>query len=155
MMVLDGMTNIHSTIEEVVKYLRPNDLLVLNNTKVLQARIQARRLTGGKVELLFLLDQPDEEGWLRALVKPSRRIKTGEHLIVEGMNGVSVEMGEHLGDGEWTLRSSVSIQDIMSAVGKVPIPPYLRRENELSDQERYQRLSAQWLREIVSRCGAS
>ncbi len=143
LMVLEERSEIHSSIDQITRFLKPNDLLVLNNTKVLQARVLGNRSTGGNVELLFLQDQPDADGWLRGLVKPSRKLRSGEPISIQGLDGVSVEMGVHAGGGEWTLRPSIPIQAIMSEVGNVPIPPYLRRANERSDQERYQTVFAQ------------
>ena len=132
----------HSTVVQLVDFLQAGDVLVLNNTKVLNARVQARRITGGKVEVFFLHETPSESGLHQVLLKPSRRLKPGEVLDVVNMSDGQIELIEHGGDGEWTVRTSTSASNIMQEAGVVPIPPYLRRESQTDDQNRYQTVFA-------------
>ncbi len=136
-----------SVVTRLPEYFEPGDVLVLNNTKVLQARVEACRSTGGRVELFFLSEHPDSEGAVTALVKPSRRLKEGEVLNIVGSAEGSdyketVELVQSMGDGEWRVRPSTSTSEVMDAYGSVPIPPYLRRKSVEADQDRYQTVFA-------------
>ncbi len=139
-----------SSVTRLPEYFESGDVLVLNNTRVLHARVEARRSTGGKVEIFFLSEHPDSEGSVSALVKPSRRLKEGETLNIVGSieddddcgYKETVELVESLGDGEWRVRPSTRTGQIMDAYGSVPIPPYLRRKSVDADQERYQTVFA-------------
>ena len=133
---------LHSTINHLVDFLEAGDVLVLNNTKVLNARVQARRKTGGKVEVFFLHEEPSATGTHQVLLKPSRRLKVGERLDVLNMTNEHLELIEQGDDGEWTVRTSTMASDIMKEAGVVPIPPYLRRDSETADQSRYQTVFA-------------
>jgi S-adenosylmethionine:tRNA ribosyltransferase-isomerase len=110
--------------------LAPGDLVVVNTTRVRRARLVGQRAgTGGAVELLLLHRRP-EGGW-RALVSPSRRIRTGVELAFGPVRAIVTDDPV---DGV----VSVAFEDesLMDQVGTVPLPPYIRRE--LADPERYQ-----------------
>lgn len=143
LMVLGRDSNdvLDSKMSRILDCFKSGDVLVLNNTKVLHARVQAKRATGGKVEVFFLQDTPDSDECYLALVKPSRRLKEGEELQVDGMDA-SIRLVERQKDGQWCVMTSVPAAQIMGMVGHVPIPPYLKRASETSDQERYQTVFA-------------
>jgi S-adenosylmethionine:tRNA ribosyltransferase-isomerase len=102
------------------------ELVVVNDTRVVPARLHLRRATGGAVEIL-LLEQLDADGTWEALARPSRRLRAGERLG-------PVELLEPLGDGRWRIRLEGEPQ------GEAPLPPYITAP--LADPERYQTVYA-------------
>lgn len=125
----------HRLFRNVLDYLNPGDLLVLNQTRVIPARIFARKKTGGRVELL-LLRRRDELTW-EALVG-GKGLRAGSLLDVE--NGPRAEIIETLGGSERLVRFSEAIDPFFPAVGNVPLPPYIHER--LTDPERYQTVYA-------------
>lgn len=120
---------------DVVDYLRPGDLLVLNQTRVIPARIFARKETGGRVELL-LLRRRDELTW-EALVG-GKGLRVGKRVRVE--EGPEAEILELLNGSERLIRFTEPIEPYFPRVGNVPLPPYIHEK--LSDPERYQTVYA-------------
>jgi S-adenosylmethionine:tRNA ribosyltransferase-isomerase len=120
---------------DVSDYLRVGDLLVLNQTRVIPARIYARKNTGGRVELL-LLRRRDELTW-EALVG-GRGLRVGKIMKVE--DGPSTEIIELLDGSERLIKFSEPIEPYFSKVGHVPLPPYIHEQ--LNDPERYQTVYA-------------
>jgi len=121
----------HRIFRDLGLFLRPNDLLVLNQTRVIPARIFARKETGGKVELL-LLRKRDDLTW-EALVG-GKGLRVGKIVQVE--NGPRAEIVEVLEGSERLIRFEVPIEPYFSQVGTMPLPPYIHEK--LSDPERYQ-----------------
>jgi len=137
LMVLDREkgTITESVFRDVEEYLVDGDCLVLNDTRVVPARLYGRRKTGGKVEI-FLLDTGCETP--RALVKPSKKIKEGEKIELESGEEVTV-MGQ--ADVGRRVKFSAPIKDILKS-GHVPLPPYINREDTQNDEGRYQTVYA-------------
>ncbi|HEY3473660.1 MAG TPA: S-adenosylmethionine:tRNA ribosyltransferase-isomerase, partial [Anaerolineales bacterium] len=125
----------HRIFRDIGDYLRVGDLLVLNQTRVIPARIYARKATGGRVELL-LLRRRDELTW-EALVG-GKGMRVGKLVRVEG--GPAVEIIELLDGSERLIRFSEPIEPYFSKVGNVPLPPYIHEK--LTDPERYQTVYA-------------
>jgi S-adenosylmethionine:tRNA ribosyltransferase-isomerase len=125
----------HRIFRDVSDYLRAGDLLVLNQTRVIPARIFARKETGGRVELL-LLRRRDELTW-EALVG-GKGLRVGKLLKVEG--GPEAEVRENLDGSERLIKFSEPIEPYFSKVGNVPLPPYIHEK--LDDPERYQTVYA-------------
>jgi S-adenosylmethionine:tRNA ribosyltransferase-isomerase len=125
----------HCIFRDVSDYLRAGDLLVLNQTRVIPARIYARKETGGRVELL-LLRRRDELTW-EALVG-GKGLRVGMWLGVE--NGPKVQVVEILEGSERLIKFSEPIEPYFSKVGNVPLPPYIHEK--LDDPERYQTVYA-------------
>lgn len=125
----------HRLFRDVLDYLNPGDLLVLNQTRVIPARIFAHKPTGGRVELL-LLRRRDALTW-EALVG-GKGLRAGSLLEVE--NGPRAEIIEILDGPERLIRFSEAIEPFFSAVGNVPLPPYIHER--LTDPERYQTVYA-------------
>ena len=121
----------HKIFRNILDYLKPNDLLVLNRTRVIPARIFAKKETGGHVELL-LLRRRDELTW-EALVG-GKGLRVGKKVFVE--NGPQAEILKILEGSERLIRFSEPIEPYFSKVGNVPLPPYIHEK--LSDPERYQ-----------------
>jgi S-adenosylmethionine:tRNA ribosyltransferase-isomerase len=125
----------HRIFREMTDYLHPGDLLVLNQTRVIPARIFARKATGGRVELL-LLRREDALTW-EALVG-GKGLTNGKTLTVEA--GPRVEIVEALEGSRRRIRFETPIEPYFSKVGHVPLPPYIH--TELKDPERYQTVYA-------------
>ena len=138
LMVLDRKAHTvqHKVFEDIAGYFRKGDCLVLNDTKVMPARLFGRRKTGGKVEI-FLLDTPSSEKdqVAEALIRPSARLKEGERIALE-----SGDEAEILGRGPIGrhVRFSRAIDSILNEAGHVPLPPYIDRPDEPSDRHDYQ-----------------
>ncbi len=125
----------HTTFWHIGEYLRPGDLLVVNQTRVIPARIFARKETGGRVELLLLRRQ-DELTW-EALVG-GKRLTAGKRLQVEG--GTRVEVLAELDGSRRLLRFEQPVEGSLALVGQMPLPPYIHEP--LRDPERYQTVYA-------------
>lgn len=115
----------HLVFSDLPDLLRPGDTLVLNDSRVLAARVEARRLTGGLIEALFL--RPCEEigrSW-EILAHPSRRLRAGEEL--ELADGSRLTLRAALGQGRWVVEGPPerSMIDIMEKQGRLPLPPYI------------------------------
>lgn len=128
-----------STFAEFGDLLRPGDCLVLNDTRVIPARLQGRRQgTGGAVEALLLHEE--EPGTWQAMLKPGKRLRPGS--IVEIADSASFEV---LGRHADVFRIRFDREDVLAlldACGSLPLPPYMRRDAEASDSERYQTVYA-------------
>ncbi|HSL30495.1 MAG TPA: tRNA preQ1(34) S-adenosylmethionine ribosyltransferase-isomerase QueA [Anaerolineales bacterium] len=125
----------HRIFRDIDEYLRPGDLLVLNQTRVIPARLYARKATGGRVELL-LLRRRDELTW-EALVG-GKGLRIGKSIEVE--NGPNAEIIEQLDGSERLIKFSEPIEPYLSRVGNTPLPPYIHEK--LADPERYQTVYA-------------
>lgn len=135
----------HSCFAALPNYLRPGDLLVLNDTKVLPARLLGRRKqTGGRVEILLL--SPVGEARWRVLMKRSKRLKVGEELVFgQGELVGTLVAKEDEGKGLVDFHSEAPFLEVLERVGQVPLPPYISREPTDWDRERYQTVYAQRL----------
>lgn len=134
MMVLhrDGERIEHRWFRDFPGFLRDGDLVVLNDTRVIPARVFA---DGGKVELLFL-ETVRENAW-KCLVKPGRRMRVGAVLLVRGNRGVVEGV---LPDGERVIAFEGPVD--LDTAGELPLPPYFARAVEPADTERYQTVFA-------------
>lgn len=131
--------------------VRPGDLLVLNDTRVVPARFTARRSTGGAVPGLFL--EEESVGHWRVLLQGSRRLRPGETLHIEGPDSSTqpLTLLESCGEGEWRVgvAAEVAADQILERFGFTPLPPYIRRPASPAEQptppvdrERYQTVYA-------------
>jgi len=140
LLVLDRMgEERHRTVRDLPRLLRPGDLLVVNDTRVIPARLFGRRAgaageTGGKIEIL-LTARAGEREW-DALVKPGRRARPGTVIALE--EGLTAEVIEKDPAGRHRLRFSEPIEGHLERIGHVPLPPYIERPDEAADRERYQ-----------------
>jgi S-adenosylmethionine:tRNA ribosyltransferase-isomerase len=133
-------TTSHSRFDRVVDHLRAGDLLVLNETRVIKARLAGeKRGTGGKVDILMLREM--EPGAWEALVSPSRRIHPGTEIELAG--GRTCRIKERLSDGKRLVAfDTLDVASLLEEVGEVPLPPYIKREPVAADRERYQTVYA-------------
>jgi len=120
----------HRVFSDLPDELRDDDLIVVNNTRVLPARIHARRATGGAVELLLLEQRPD--GTWDALARPSRRLRAGETLDA---SGTPILVADVLQEGHVTVALDGAVPDpsVLERIGEMPVPPYIHRPLERAD----------------------
>jgi len=143
----------HHHVRDIVQFFRPEDCLVLNNTKVIPARLIGRRTqTGGNWEGLFLV--ADEHGLWKIMSKTRGKLTPGERVALqtpEGKVGISLEMLAKQEDKSWLVKPLIdgdksSPEDtlkLLDRVGWVPIPPYIRNGRMVpSDREHYQTVYA-------------
>jgi S-adenosylmethionine:tRNA ribosyltransferase-isomerase len=128
----------HRTFGEIGAELRRGDLLVVNDSRVLPARLPATRALGGAAEVLALRPLEDGSGAWEALVRPSRRIAVGDLLTLR--SGDRVEVGERRGDGTRAIRFFRDPAGVLADAGEMPLPPYIRDRS--SPPERYQTVYA-------------
>lgn len=132
-------------VADLPELLREGDLLVLNDTRVIPARVRGQRSTGGQVELLFLEPiSPGSETW-RAMVKPAKKMKPGDRVACAG--GVQAEFLEREErSGYWRARlvgeAHQTTEELMAIAGAMPLPPYIERLATAEDSERYQTVYA-------------
>jgi len=128
----------HRTFRDIGEELAAGDLLVVNDSRVIPARLAARRSTGGDAEVLALRPLDDGSGRWEGMVRPSRRISVGD--VLELRSGDRVEVGERLGGGTRALRFFRDPMAVMAAAGEMPLPPYIRDRS--AAPERYQTVYA-------------
>tara|TARA_B100000427_G_scaffold159974_1_gene133004 strand:- start:605 stop:1624 length:1020 start_codon:yes stop_codon:yes gene_type:complete len=117
--------------------LRENDLLILNNTRVVKARLLGRKTSGGRVEILF--ERSIDESTFIGQIKFSGKLRPGSELIVG--NNEDLEVLERQGHF-FLLRSDKPIMEILDNSGSVPLPPYIKRDSMPVDEKRYQTIFA-------------
>ncbi|HEX7197043.1 MAG TPA: tRNA preQ1(34) S-adenosylmethionine ribosyltransferase-isomerase QueA [Candidatus Limnocylindria bacterium] len=128
----------HARFAEVGRWLASGDLLVVNDSRVIPARLAGTRSTGGAAEILVLRPfEGDATRW-EALVRPSRRIADGDEVTLA--SGDRVEVGERLGDGTRAIRFGRDPHAVMAAAGEMPLPPYIH--DSTAPPERYQTVYA-------------
>jgi S-adenosylmethionine:tRNA ribosyltransferase-isomerase len=154
----------HATISDLPGFLRAGDVLVVNNTRVFAARLLGHRVpSGGAVECLLLARQPlpssagldpsdfrppDPSGqFWTALMHPGQKLKPGALVRFEGDAGVLMaEVLERHFHGRRTIRlwsdTGGDIDEIVDALGHMPLPPYIKRDDTVADRERYQTIFA-------------
>ena len=129
----------HTRFNRIVERVHPGDVIVLNETKVFPARLHGSRDdTGGKVELL-LLREVSQNLW-EVLARPGKKAKEGVRIVFGEEGGCTVE--SILDSGKRMVRFDRDAWELMSQVGTVPLPPYIEREPEEVDRERYQTVYA-------------
>ena len=131
----------HGAIRDLPELLRPGDLVVLNATRVVPARLRGEKATGGRAEAL-LLGKASEPGSFEALLRARGRLRTGQKLrFARGAQSEEAEISHVLGDGRVVLQFAASADPY--ALGEMPLPPYIAREHaEARDAERYQTVFA-------------
>lgn len=126
------------------RLIRPGDCVVVNDTRVIPARLFGRRTgSGGRVEFLLLHALNSHPGHWEAMLRPGRRLRPGATVALDGTDGTIATIEERLPDG--TCRVSFGAADVLrlaEQAGRVPLPPYITREPEAADRDRYQTVYA-------------
>jgi len=146
LLILDrktGRVN-HGMVKDLPQWLLPNDLMVVNQTKVFPARLFATKPeTGAKLEIFLLRPAQDNslEEW-EALVSPAKRVKGTQILKLHPKGEVAVM--EALGEGHFIVRLNYvgNVRNFLNRHGHIPLPPYIKRKDDARDRTRYQTLFA-------------
>ena len=144
LMVLHRQTGAieHRSFGDIAQYVGPSDLLVMNNTRVLPARLIGKKETGGRVEMLLIPSWNGIEGEWKALIKGGGKMKPGARIRFEqSLEGEVLEVKD--GVGKVSFSSQSKVIDILLKIGHVPLPPYIKRADEPLDRERYQTVFAE------------
>jgi S-adenosylmethionine:tRNA ribosyltransferase-isomerase len=141
----DGLIS-HNKFKDIINFLKPNDLLVLNESKVMQARLYGLKSTGGKIELL--VERIENDKIFLAQVKSSKPLKKSQEIFIN--KNIVLEIIERSGVF-YRLKLSdknliyKNIINILDDHGRIPLPPYMEREDQDIDKTRYQTVYAKTL----------
>lgn len=132
----------HKKFSDIIDYLAPNDCLVINNTRVIPARLfGVKENTGAKIEVVLLRQSEEIDCW-EALVKPGRKLKVGTNIIFgEGKLVGEVIETTRVGGRIIKFKYEGIFNEILNELGQMPLPPYITEQ--LSEQERYQTVYAE------------
>jgi S-adenosylmethionine:tRNA ribosyltransferase-isomerase len=150
----------HASVSALPDYLQAGDLVVVNNTRVFPARLLGRRVpSGGGVECLLVQrtapperDGPEADGapatlqYWETLVHPGQKLRPGSRVVFEGIHTIHGEILERRFFGRRVVRlwtdDGATIVEAVDAIGHVPLPPYIKRNDRVEDRERYQTVFA-------------
>ncbi len=142
MLVVDPSTDrlVHATVRDLLEYLHPGDVLVLNDSRVLPARLLGRRADGGEAEVLLLRPVDGEAQRWEALIRPARRLDPGSRIQFPNSR-LALTIDERVGETAVVRLNAVDdpLAEIRS-IGQMPTPPYIKEQ--LADPERYQTVFA-------------
>jgi len=132
----------HKRFKDIISYFKKGDVLVLNDSKVVNARFIAHKVTGGAAELFLLRPKTGDLTVWHCLIK-GKNIKTGSLLIIDDTN-IQISVASKLDDGTYTVSFPVNsdVTSIMDQYGQLPLPPYVKHEPEAEDREYYQTVFA-------------
>ncbi len=141
LLVLDGSTKTVADrqFSDIINYLKPGDVLVFNDTKVIPARVFGRKASGGKVEVL--VERVLNEHQVLAHVRASKSPKPNSRLVLDSEIEVEV-LGRQEDLFELEFLDDRPVFEILDAIGHIPLPPYIERPDESDDHERYQTVYA-------------
>jgi S-adenosylmethionine:tRNA ribosyltransferase-isomerase len=140
LLVLDGPSGAleHRQFIDLLGYLRPGDLMVFNNTRVIPARVFGQKASGGKLEIL--VERVLDTHSVLAHVRSSKSPKPGSKILIDG-GGEAEMVARH--DALFELRFNEDVLSLLDRVGHMPLPPYIDRPDEGADRERYQTVYAE------------
>jgi S-adenosylmethionine:tRNA ribosyltransferase-isomerase len=137
-----GGTIEHREFRDISDYLNPGDLLVINNTRVLPVRLIGKKETGGKCEILLVPLWNGKEGTWEVLMKGSGKLR-GKTRVEFG-NDISGLIEVHQNErGKISFSHQREVIPILKKIGHVPLPPYIKRKDEMLDRDRYQTIFAE------------
>ena len=126
----------HRQFPDLIDLIKSDDLLIFNNTRVIPARLFGKKQSGGRVEIL--LERVTDDHSAVAQIKASKSPKPGSSIIFETDDGEVTALVLNREEGFFSLRFSESVMSLSEKSGHMPLPPYIKREDELADRERYQ-----------------
>ena len=129
----------HKMFYNIIDYLNKGDLLVMNNSKVIPARLYGEKVgTGAKIEFL-LIKRIENDIW-ETMVKPGKRLKPGDKVVFSNDSKFEAEILEYGKDGTRIVRFDYEgiFYERLDEIGKMPLPPYIERESKEEDKDRYQ-----------------
>ncbi|MCU1335289.1 MAG: Queuosine biosynthesis protein [Bryobacterales bacterium] len=131
------------TFRDFPSYLKPQDCLVLNDSRVLPSRLYGRREHGtGRVEILLTKPISSDGLTWEALVHPGRKMRTGECVVISDDLTAEILGRAEFGERALRLHAVGDLLAVLDRVGHVPLPPYIRRPDTIADRERYQTVFA-------------
>lgn len=139
LLVLDGPSGelAHRQFADLLEHLRPGDLMVFNDTRVIPARLFGQKASGGKLELL--VERVLDSHRVLAHVRASKSPKPGSTILLDG-GGEAQMLARH--DALFELRFTEEVLPLLERIGHMPLPPYIDRPDEAADRERYQTVYA-------------
>ena len=132
----------HRAFQDIPEFLRPGDLLVTNNSRVLPVRLMGQREDGKRCEFLLIPPRNGIQSVWEALVKDSKKMKPGTRVRF-GKDFCAVVDEVTNGKGQLRFPDTVAVTDHLQKTGRIPLPPYIKREDEPLDRERYQTIFAE------------
>jgi S-adenosylmethionine:tRNA ribosyltransferase-isomerase len=144
LMILHRQTGVieHQAFQDITNYLHAGDLLVMNDTRVLPARLIGKKETGGRIEMLLIPSWNGTKGEWKALIKGTGKVKRGARIQFEpGLQGQIEEV--KAGKGRVSFSYHGEVTELLQKIGHVPLPPYIKRGDEPLDRERYQTVFAE------------
>ncbi|MDE1166443.1 MAG: tRNA preQ1(34) S-adenosylmethionine ribosyltransferase-isomerase QueA [Pseudomonas sp.] len=147
LLTLDGPTGAlgHRQFTDLLEHLRPGDLMVFNNTRVIPARVFGQKASGGKLEIL--VERVLDTHSVLAHVRSSKSPKPGSTILIDG-GGEAQMVARH--DALFELRFNEEVLPLLDRVGHMPLPPYIDRPDEGADRERYQTVYAERLGAVAA-----
>lgn len=129
----------HYQFREIADFLKPGDLLVMNDSKVIPARLYGQKHSGGKVELL--VERITSDYTFLAHIKASKALRAGGTIQLDRGNRLEV-LGRQ--DDLFVCKADIDVLDLLNELGHIPLPPYITREDEVLDESRYQTVYAKY-----------
>ena len=147
LLYLDGLSNDlrHQQFTDLIDHIRPGDLMVFNNTKVIPARLFGEKDSGGKIELL--VERIIDSHRVQAHIRASKSPKSGSQLIFD--KGYSAQMEGRAND-LFVVKFSTPVLTVLDSIGHMPLPPYIDRTDTEQDRSRYQTVYAQQLGAVAA-----
>ncbi|MFC1736785.1 tRNA preQ1(34) S-adenosylmethionine ribosyltransferase-isomerase QueA [Candidatus Hydrogenedentota bacterium] len=132
------------TFPDILEYLNPGDTLIVNDTKVIPARLRARKTSGARIELLLVTPVANNENEWEAMIRPAKRVRPGMTLELES-DSARIEVLERPSDERWRVRFTTDdVMALLDRAGEMPLPPYIRRDApSVDDRLRYQTVYAE------------
>jgi len=133
-------------IKNIIEYIKPNDLLIFNNSKVMLARLYGKKITGAKLE--FLVERVVSDSTFYTHVKANKAPKINTEILIDNHKAIVLEKDK----GVYLLKlcGDISIYTIMQECGHIPLPPYMKRDDEKLDEKRYQTVYAKHLGSVAA-----
>lgn len=150
LLTLDGPTGAlaHRQFTDLLEHLRPGDLMVFNNTRVIPARLFVQKASGGKLEIL--VERVLDSHRVLAHVRSSKSPKPGSSILIDGGGEAEMVARHH---ALFELRFAEEVLPLLERVGHMPLPPYIDRPDEGADRERYQTVYAQRAGAVAAQIG--